>query len=316
MATNVRVSEAVAFGPGISVSRAGGADLPKQARVQGLFRGVRPTLAMAPFVAYTALFLGIPTVAVVAEAFRSNAGKLTVSNLHAVTQGTYLLGFENSIILAAITSIVPGILGLILAYAIYTARSGILRRLVTTASGVLANFGGINLTFMFIATLGTTGSLTLWLNAIHLNPWNFGFNLYSFAGCVVVYMYFQIPLMVLVITPALGGLRLSWREAAENLGASSFQYWRTVGLPVLFPSVLGGMLLLFGSGFAAYATADTLTAGTVTLAPIQIGEVLNGNVISGQTHIGYAIGFGMLIVLSIVMMLYGLVRRRASRWLR
>ena len=158
--------------------------------------------------------------------------------------------------------------------------------------------------------------LTVWLDYIHLNPWNFGFNLYSFLGVAIVYCYFQIPLMVLVITPALGGLRPSWREAAENLGASSFSYWRTVGVPVLLPSVLGGMLLLFGSGFAAYATADTLTAGTVTLAPIQIGEVLNGNVISGEEHIGYAIGFGMLIVLSITMILYGLVRRRASRWLR
>jgi putative spermidine/putrescine transport system permease protein len=192
----------------------------------------------------------------------------------------------------------------------------VLRRLVATASGVLANFGGINLTFMFIATLGSTGVLTAWLSVAHLNPWNHGFNLYSFYGVAFVYLYFQIPLMVLVITPALGGLRPAWREAAENLGASSFRYWRTVGIPVLLPSVLGGMLLLFGSAFAAYATADTLTAGTVTLAPIQIGEVLNGNVISGEENIGYAIGLGMLIVLTITMVLYSLVRRRASRWLR
>jgi putative spermidine/putrescine transport system permease protein len=187
---------------------------------------------------------------------------------------------------------------------------------VATASGVLANFGGINLTFMFIATLGSTGVLTGWLAAVHLNPWNHGFKLYGFYGVALVYLYFQVPLMVLVITPALGGLRGSWREAAENLGASSFHYWRTVGIPVLLPSVLGGMLLLFGSSFAAYATADTLTAGTVTLVPIQIGAVLNGNVIAGEEHIGYALGFGMLVVLTVTMVLYGLVRRRASRWLR
>ncbi|MGO9964593.1 MAG: ABC transporter permease [Acidimicrobiales bacterium] len=316
MASDVTVSDAAAFGPATSASRAGGAGLPKRAHLRGLLRGVRPTLAMAPFVIYTFLGLGIPTLAVIELAFRSEAGKLTLSNLHTVTQGTYRLGFENSILLATVTAIVPGILGLILAYAIQTGRSGMLRRLVATASGVLANFGGINLTFIFIATLGSTGVLTVWLDYVHLNPWNFGFNLYSFWGVAIVYCYFQIPLMVLVITPALGGLRPSWREAAENLGASSFSYWRTVGVPVLLPSVLGGMLLLFGSGFAAYATADTLTAGTVTLAPIQIGEVLNGNVISGEEHIGYAIGFGMLIVLSITMILYGLVRRRASRWLR
>jgi putative spermidine/putrescine transport system permease protein len=271
---------------------------------------------MAPFAIYTFIGLGIPTLAVISLAFRSEQGKLTLANLHTVAQGTYRIGFENSIILATITSIVPGILGVFLAYAIATSHSGMLRRLVAAASGVLANFGGINLTFMFIASLGSTGVLTVWLAAIHANPWHYGFNLYSFYGVAFVYMYFQIPLMVLVITPALGGLRPSWREAAENLGASSFKYWRTVGIPVLLPSVLGGMLLLFGSGFAAYATADTLTAGTVTLAPIQIGAVLNGNVIAGEENIGYAIGFGMLVVLSITMILYGLVRKRASRWLR
>ncbi len=284
--------------------------------MKGLLRGVRPTLAMAPFVIYTLLGLGVPTLAVIELAFRTNAGKLTLSNLHTVSQGTYRLGFQNSIVLAAITAFVPGILGTILAYAIQTGRSGILRRLVATASAVLANFGGINLTFIFIATLGSTGILTAWLSVVGLNPWNHGFNLYSFYGVAIVYLYFQIPLMVLVITPALGGLRPAWREAAENLGASSRRYWRYVGIPVLLPSVLGGMLLLFGSGFAAYATAETLTAGTVTLAPIQIGDTLNGNLLSGEQNIGYAIGFGMLIILSITMILYGLARRRASRWLR
>jgi putative spermidine/putrescine transport system permease protein len=271
---------------------------------------------MAPFVLYTILGLGIPTLAVVVLAFRSDSGQATWSNLSTVTQGSYLVGFENSVLLAAIASIVPGILGLILAYTIETSKSGVLRRLVATASGVLANFGGINLTFMFIATIGSTGILSIWLGYLHLNPWNHGFDLYSFFGCAIVYMYFQIPLMVLVITPALAGLRPSWREAAENLGASSWSYWRTVGIPVLLPSVLGGMLLLFGSAFSAYATADTLTAGTVTLTPIQIGAVLNGNVIAGEQNIGYALGFGMLIVLSVTMILYGLVRKRASRWLR
>ena len=312
------VHEVAISGPGVSDSRAGGADGPPAAsrRKGRVGRAVRPTLAMAPFFVYTALGLGIPAVAVIDKAFRSESGKLTLANIHTVTHGTYLVGFKNSIILAAIASIVPGILGLILAYAIQTSHSSLLRRLVTTASGVLANFGGINLTFIFIATIGTTGVLTAWLNAVKANPWNHGFNLYSFYGVAIVYLYFQIPLMVIVITPALGALRPAWREAAESLGASSVRYWRTVGIPVLLPSVLGAMLLLFGSAFAAYATADTLTAGTVTLAPIQIGAFLNGNVISGEENIGYAIGFGMLVVLTITMILYALVRRRASRWLR
>ena len=279
-------------------------------------RTARPTLAMAPFLIYTFLGLGIPTIAVINLAFRNENGKPSTENLHLISQGIYRLGFENSIKLALITSIIPGVLGVILAYTIQTSRSNLFRRLVATASGVLANFGGVNLTFMFIATLGSTGVLTMWLNVIRLNPWHYGFNLYSFYGVAFVYMYFQIPLMVLIITPALAGLRQSWREAAQNMGASSLRYWRHVGVPVLLPSVLGAMLLLFGSAFAAYATAESLTTGIIALAPIQIGVVLNGNVVAGQTHVGYAIAFGMLVILTITMILYALVRRRASKWLR
>ncbi|HSN01846.1 MAG TPA: ABC transporter permease subunit [Acidimicrobiales bacterium] len=281
-----------------------------------LARGLLPALAVSPFLLYTFLGLGIPILAVIDYAFRNPKGKLTTANVTLVSHGTYLLGFKNSILLAVITSVIPGILGLFLAYAILTSRSGVLRRLVATASGVLANFGGINLTFMFIATLGFNGVLTTWLSFVHVNLSNLGFNLYSFYGVVVVYMYFQIPLMVLVITPALSGLRESWREAASNMGASSWRYWRHVGVPVLMPSVLGGMLLLFGSAFAAYATAQTLTAGTITLAPIQIGNLLAGNALSGQENVGYAIGLGMFLVLAVTMVLYGLVRKRASKWLR
>jgi putative spermidine/putrescine transport system permease protein len=233
-----------------------------------------------------------------------------------VSHGIFLIGFENSIKLGLLTSLIPGVIGVFVAYAIQTSKSTVLKRLTSTGSGVLANFGGINLTFMFIATLGSGGILTVWLHALGISLTSIGFNLYTFSGVVVVYMYFQLPLMVLVITPALAGLRQNWREAAENLGASSWRYWIHVGIPVLMPSILGGMLLLFGSAFAAYATAESLTLGLVALAPIQIGNFLNGNVIAGETHVGYAIAFGMLVILAFVMVLYSLVRKRASKWLQ
>jgi putative spermidine/putrescine transport system permease protein len=275
--------------------------------------------AIAPFIVYSFLGLGIPALAVAYYAFQKETGGWTLSNMDFILFGEkhiFLIGFENSIKLGLLSAVIPGILGVFLAYAIQTSNSTVLRRLTSTAAGVLANFGGINLTFMFIATLGSTGILTYWLQDIGVKLANIGFNLYTFSGVLVVYMYFQLPLMVLVVTPALGGLRASWREAAENMGASSWQYWRRVGIPVLMPSILGGMLLLFGSAFAAYATAQTLTLGDIALSPIQIGTFLNGNVIAGHTHVGYAIAFGMLVILTIVMILYSLVRARASKWLR
>ena len=282
-----------------------------------LMRSVRTSAPVFPFLAYVIVGLGIPTVVIINYAFRSNSGSLTMHNLSTIlTQPQYRNGFETSLKLALVTAIVPAIVGTLLAYAIATSEHDLFKRLVAAASGVLANFGGVNLAFMFIASFGYNQLVTKWLNAIGLNPWNYGFSIYKFWGVAFVYMYFQIPLMVLIITPALHGLRVSWREAAQNLGASSFSYWRYVGIPVLMPSVLGSAFFLFGSGFAAYATAEALTNGSIALTPIQIGAILQGNVLSGEANIAYALGFAMIVILLVTIVGYSFLRRRASRWLR
>jgi putative spermidine/putrescine transport system permease protein len=300
--------------PGVSAPGSEAFVVKRRTFKKGL-RRLESTFVVTPFVVYSFLGLGVPALAVIYLAFHGETGGWTFENMRLVSHGIFLIGFENSIKLGLLTSLIPGVIGVFVAYAIQTSKSTVLKRLTSTGSGVLANFGGINLTFMFIATLGSAGILTAWLHALGISLTSIGFNLYTFSGVVVVYMYFQLPLMVLVITPALAGLRQNWREAAENLGASSWRYWIHVGIPVLMPSILGGMLLLFGSAFAAYATAESLTLGLVALAPIQIGNFLNGNVIAGQTHVGYAIAFGMLVILAFVMILYSLVRKRASKWL-
>jgi len=277
---------------------------------------MRALVGVVPFSLYTFVFLGIPTLAIVIGAFQRPSGGFTFDNIRIASSGVYRTGFETSVELAVLTSVVPGIVGLLVAYVIRTSRGEALRRIVSTASGVFANFGGVPLAFLFIATLGTTGIATRWLNSLGLNPYSHGFSLYTFVGVSIVYMYFQIPLMVLVITPALGGLRPAWREAASNLGARSWQYWRHIGGPVLAPSVLGAVLLLFGSALSAYATAQTLTSGSIALTPIQIGSFLNGNVIAGQQNVGKALGLGLIVIIAVVMVFYGILQRRASRWLR
>jgi putative spermidine/putrescine transport system permease protein len=215
-----------------------------------------------------------------------------------------------------VTAIVPGILGTFIAYAISISEHAPFKRITSATSGVLAQFGGVNLAFMFIASFAANGIATRWLSSIGADPWNHGFSLYKFWGVAFVYMYFQIPLMVLIITPAFAGLRPAWREAAENLGASRWRYWRHVGLPVLTPAILGSMFLLFGSGFSAYATAEALTGGTVAITPVQIGAILEGNVIAGENNLAFALAFSMIVILLVTVIGYVLLRRRTSRWLR
>jgi putative spermidine/putrescine transport system permease protein len=276
-------------------------------------------LGVLPFGAYVALGLAVPTIAIAIAAFKnSNTGAATISNFDTALHGTYFAGLKGSIELSLFEAIVPGVFGLLIAYAIHTAKRGnVLRRVVITASGVFANFGGVPLAFLFIATLSTTGVVTGWIKDLSgVDIWNHGFTLYNVFGVSFVYMYFQVPLMVLVILPGLEGLRPAWREAAQNMGAGTWQYWRYVGGPVLFPSFLGCLLLLFGASFSAYATAEALTGGTVALYPIQIGALLNGNVLAGQQNLGYAMGVIMVAIIVIVMVGYTIIQRRAARWLR
>jgi len=288
-------------------------------RVSGIVRGALRWAGVLPFGAYVALGLAGPTIAIAVAAFQdSNTNAATFSNMDAAVHGTYFTGLQNSIELSLVSAIVPGIVGVLVAYAIFTAKRGnVLRRVVITASGVFANFGGVPLAFLFIASLSTTGVVTGWIKDVSsVDIWNHGFTLYNVKGIFLAYLYFQIPLMVLVIMPALEGLRPAWREAAQNMGASTWQYWRYVGGPVLFPPFLGCLLLLFGSAFSAYATAEALTGGTVALTPIQIGALLNGNVVAGQQNLGYALGLIMVVLIAIVMIAYTILQRRAARWLR
>ena len=285
--------------------------------VAAALRWLRRTAGVVPFGAYVTLGLLLPMVAVAVGAFQTTSGSFTLSNVNTATHGIYLHAFWQSMILSVLASVIPGILGLLIAYAIFTAKRGnILRQVAVTASGVFANFGGVPLAFLFIATLGSTGLATQWLTDLGFNPYNHGFSLYTLTGVVVVYMYFQIPLMVLVILPALEGLRPAWREAAQNLGARTWQYWRYVGGPVLLPSFLGCVLLLFGSALSAYATAQALTNGAIPLTSIQIGTFLNGNVIAGQENVGKALGLGMVVIIAIAMLIYVALQRRAAKWLR
>jgi putative spermidine/putrescine transport system permease protein len=222
--------------------------------------------------------------------------------------------FEHSLYLSVLSATVGVVAGALIAFAMLKPGAPRwLRSVVTSFAAVAANFAGVPLAFAFISTVGSLGLLTTMLKHIGIDLYAMGFSLFSIGGLTLVYSYFQIPLMVIIIIPAFEAMKPAWREAAENLGASSGEYWRMVGLPVLAPSLLAGWILLFGNAFSAYATAYALTSGNISLVTTEISAVLSGNV-SSEPQVGGALSVGMIVVMVLVLALSQTLARRASRW--
>jgi putative spermidine/putrescine transport system permease protein len=275
-------------------------------------------LGVIPFFLFAILFLILPSLRLFIGTFTNNQGSFTIDNiLQLFEQKSILDAYWLSIRISAVTAIGGGIFGFLLAYAVTVGGlPSPLRSMLITFSGVASNFAGVPLAFAFVATLGRTGIITAILkNVFHLNIYQAGFNLYSFTGLSLTYMYFQFPLMVLIMAPALDGLKREWREAAENLGATTLQYWTQVAMPILLPSILGAMILLFGNAFGAYATAYALTGGTLPIATILIGAQIRGDVLHNP-GLGYAMAMGMVFIMAIALTAYSWLQRISERWLR
>jgi putative spermidine/putrescine transport system permease protein len=277
---------------------------------------LRAGLGIVPFLAYLVIFLIVPTVTVLIGAF-AEKGRPSLVNVADLANAAVLEALGASMAIAAVTAAIGGVVGALLAYAVVTGKpDGVLRRLVTSVCGVLAQFGGVTLAFAFIATVGISGVLSVWLDA-HLgtgltsSTWLFGIK-----GLVLVYTYFQIPLMVIIFLPALDGIRVQWREAASNLGATTWQYWRHVGLPLLTPAFLGSLLLLFANAFAAYATAAALVSQGNPIIPLWIRSALTSEVVLGHQNFAYALALEMIIIVALVMTAYTVLVGRTARWLQ
>jgi putative spermidine/putrescine transport system permease protein len=273
-------------------------------------------LGAVPFLAYVGIFLLLPTAIVVGGAFVGPDG-LTLSNLAAMNKPYIIGAFVNAVVLSAASAVIGAILGAVLAYAVVTGNpNGVLRRLVVSACGVLAQFGGVTLAFAFIATIGLAGFITIWLQQHGINIYANSLWLYQLNGLVLVYTYFQIPLMVLVFLPALDGIRPQWREATESLGGATWHYWRYVAGPLLAPAFFGGMLLLFANAFSAYATAAALINQGSIIASLLIANTLTSEVGLHQPGLASALALVMVVIVAIVMVLYTVLQQRTARWLR
>jgi len=267
-----------------------------------------------PFFGYTGVFLLLPTILVVAGAFRTRQGGFTLNGIQQLFASRTAGVFLNSLWISALTALVGAVFGAVVAYALATAsRTSLLRRAFTAFMSVLAQFGGVMLAFAFIATLGVNGLVTRLLMQWFSYAVDPGM-LSTLWGVALVYCYFQIPLMVIVFLPAVDGLRPQWREATANLGGTGWTYWSKIAGPILAPSFLGSYLLLFANAFSAFATAAALISQQTILVSMEIESALRNENDLGMDAYAQALALGMIVVVALVMWLYAVLQGRTSRW--
>jgi putative spermidine/putrescine transport system permease protein len=302
--TDVTVSDAAIRRPPASPARAA-RRLPLQ------------WLGVAPFFIFALMFLILPTVYLIIGAFQNRQGEFTLENIAMLFQPSIMSAYWISIRVSFASAVLGAFAGIAISIAI--VRGGLpnwVRSATLTFSGVASNFAGVPLAFAFLATLGRLGLVTVLLNSwFGINLYSLGFNLLSFWGLTLTYLFFQIPLMVVIITPAIDGLKKEWGEAAATLGATQFQYWRMVAIPVLWPSFLGTLVLLFANSFGAIATAYALTGSSLNIVPILLYAQIRGDVLQNP-HLGYALAFGMIFITGVANILYIWFRTRSERWLK
>ncbi len=275
-------------------------------------------LGAAPFLVYTAIFLLVPTALVVIGAFQGIGGDFSLANFSEMFGSSPILSaLGRSLVLSLVSGLIGATLGAVVAYFLSTAPpGGILRKLVTAASSVLAQFSGVMLAFAFIFSFtGRTGLVSRTLNSwfgVPLADVNY---FSSLIGLIIVYSFFQIPLMVIIFLPAVDGIRPQWREATESLGGSTWVFWRRVAGPLLTPSFLGALLLLFANAFSAFATAAALVSLGSPLITLQISSALTSETGLGAPNLAKAEALVMVVIVAVVMAAYYWVQKRASRWL-
>ena len=281
-----------------------------------LGRQLRQASVTIPFFGYLAVFLFLPTLLVIIGAFRNRAGVFTLDGVAKLFTPASAQIFLTTAWLSLASALIGAVVGAVAAYALSTVPlTSALRRIYTAVASVLAQFGGVMLAFAFISVMGKNGNLTrLLADAFNVTlPGDF---LMSVPGLIVVYCYFQVPLMIIVFLPAVDGIRREWRDATENLGGTTWTFWSRVAGPILAPSFLGCLLLLFANAFSAYATAAALISQRTIIVPMAIeGAIRNENNLDMDSY-AQALALGMIVVIAVVMWLYALLQNRTSRWSR
>jgi putative spermidine/putrescine transport system permease protein len=263
-------------------------------------------LWLLPFAVFFIVFQLAPLAWVAISSLQSPEGWGLANFTKAFSSRFYRQAMQFSLEISLWSSLLGLLIAVLGSYSLRQVKSP-LRNFVTSFANMTSNFAGVPLAFAFIILLGFNGAITLLLKQSGLLT---DFSIYSKTGLIVVYTYFQIPLGVLLLYPAFDALREDWRDAAALLGASAWQYWRLVALPVLLPALLGTFVILLANALGAYATVYALTTGNFNVLPIRIAAMVAGD-ITLDPHLASALAVILVAMMALVTVVHQWILRRS-----
>ena len=160
--------------------------------------------------------------------------------------------------------------------------------------------------YSWILLLGNNGMITRGIQSL------FGFkppSIYGFAGIVLVLTLQLVPLIFTYLMGAWRTVDVSVLEAAESLGATGWRRARKVVLPLLWPTVLAGSLLVFVRAFADFGTPMLIGQGFRTV-PVLIYTSFVGEVSTDHTFAAAVAVIVMAVTLAIFLVQKILVERQ------
>ncbi|WP_331832017.1 ABC transporter permease subunit [Pseudomonas sp. LH21] len=263
-------------------------------------------LCLLPFAVFFIIFQVAPLAWVALNSLQSESGWGLANFSKIFASKFYLQALQRSLEISFWSSLCGIVIATLGAYSLRRVDSK-LRDFVSAFANMTSNFAGVPLAFAFIILLGFNGALTLLLKQMGLLG---DFSIYSKTGLILVYTYFQIPLGVLLLYPAFDALREDWRESAALLGASHWQFWRHIGLPVLTPALLGTFVILLANALGAYATVYALTTGNFNVLPIRIAGLVAGD-ISLDPNLASALAMVLVGLMTVVTVVHQWLLKRS-----
>ena len=270
-------------------------------------------LHVAPAGLFYLLFLVVPYAMVLRLSFfrfssmRLYVPEWTLANYAAVVGDPfYLLLLARTVGLGLGVTVLCLVLGYPLALRIARAGPGLKNVLLAaTLSPLLINL--VIRTYAWLVLLGDSGVVNHWLQGMGLigAPLPLGGTMFS---VVVGLVHIGLPLMVLSLLGVLERIDPALLDAAGSLGASRARVLRRVVLPLSWPGVGAGSLLVFSFAVSAFITPALLGGNRVSTVSTLIYEKFT---FSANWPVGATLVVVLLLINAVVVVLHGRVFRDA-----